>query len=103
MKTFLLASFGAFAASVYAQEAFESPKFNATEALIANGVNVSAIPDLAAASKKYSLSRPCAAAVSHAILISQGQSLTCDKVRLPGNHLWRKGPHHRVRPVRRIQ
>jgi hypothetical protein len=44
---------------------FEPSNFNVTEALIANGVNVSAIPDLASLTEKRSLSSPCAAAVSN--------------------------------------
>jgi hypothetical protein len=63
MKASLLASFGALAVSATAQDAFEPSDFNVTEALIANGVNVSALPDLAALAEKRSLSSPCAAAV----------------------------------------
>jgi hypothetical protein len=65
MKASFIASLGAFAASTLAQEIFEPSNFNVTEALIANGVNVSAIPDLASLTEKRSLSSPCAAAVSN--------------------------------------
>ena len=64
MKAGLIASLGALAASVLAQDVFEPADFNVTEALVANGVNVSALPDLAALTEKRSLSSPCAAAVS---------------------------------------
>jgi hypothetical protein len=65
MKTSLIASIGAFAVSAIAQDVFEPSDFNVTEALVANGVNVSALPDLAALTEKRSLSRPCATAVSN--------------------------------------
>ena len=43
-----LSSFGFAATVVYAQtDEFEAPDFNITEALIANGINVSALPELA--------------------------------------------------------
>jgi hypothetical protein len=63
MKAYFLASFGALAASATAQDAFEPFDFNVTEALVANGVNVSALPALAALTEKRSLSSPCTAAV----------------------------------------
>jgi hypothetical protein len=69
MKTSLIASFGAFAANISAQDFFEPSDFDITEALIANGVNVSAIPQLAALNEKRSLSAPCAAAVSYTVII----------------------------------
>jgi hypothetical protein len=53
----------AFAAGSAAQEAFEAPDFNVTEALINNGVNVSAIPELAGLAVRSSLSG-CSIAVS---------------------------------------
>lgn len=63
MKASIPASFGALAACAASQNAFEPSDFNVTEALIANGVNVSALPDLAAFNEKRSLSSPCTAAV----------------------------------------
>jgi hypothetical protein len=65
MKSCFLASLGTLAASAVAQEAFEPSDFNVTEALIANGVNVSALPDLAASTEKRSISSPCIAAVGN--------------------------------------
>jgi hypothetical protein len=65
MKASFIASLGVLAASALAQDVFEPSDFNVTEALIANGVNVSAIPDLASLTEKRSLSSPCAAAVSN--------------------------------------
>jgi uncharacterized MnhB-related membrane protein len=53
----------AVAAGVLAQDAFEAPDFNVTEALIGNGVNVSAIPELAGLVVRSSLSG-CSIAVS---------------------------------------
>ena len=66
MKVSFLASFGALAASATAQDAFEPFDFNVTEAVVANGVNVSALPALAALAalaEKRSPSSPCTAAV----------------------------------------
>jgi hypothetical protein len=61
MKTFL--SLGAFVAAASAQTgAFEPADFNVTAALIANGVNVSAIPQLSGLVKRSSLSG-CSVAV----------------------------------------
>jgi hypothetical protein len=65
MKACFFASLGALAASAVAQDAFEPSDFNVTEALIANGVNVSALPDLAALTEKRSISSPCTAAVGN--------------------------------------
>jgi hypothetical protein len=67
MKAGLLFSLGTCAATL-AQDVFEPSDFNVTEALIANGVNVSAIPELAALTEKRSLSSPCSIAVSHMFL-----------------------------------
>lgn len=53
----------AFAAGVAAQSTFESADFNITEALLDNGVNVSALPDLAPLVGRASTSG-CSAAVS---------------------------------------
>ena len=49
---------GALAVAVgsTAQESFEAPDFNVTEALLNNGVNVSAIPELADLVVRLSLS-----------------------------------------------
>ncbi|CAN9084679.1 unnamed protein product [Alternaria alternata] len=69
MKASILASFGALAACAASQNAFEPSDFDVTEALIANGVNVSALPDLAAFNEKRSLSSPCTAACSSLKLI----------------------------------
>ena len=63
MKASFLAISGALAGNAVAQDAFEPTDFNVTEALLANGVNVSALPDLAALAEKRSLSSPCSAAV----------------------------------------
>lgn len=79
MKIASITSLGAFVANASAQDVFEPSDFNVTEALIVNGVNVSAIPDLAALTAKRSLFAPCAAAVSHGI-VSQKHLLTFDKV-----------------------
>jgi len=58
MRIFEALTIGALAlvARVSAQETFESPEFNVTEALIENGVNVSAIPELAGLVVRSSLS-----------------------------------------------
>jgi hypothetical protein len=53
----------AAAVGVSAQDTFEAPGFNVTEALIHNGVNVSAIPALAGLVVRSSLSG-CSIAVS---------------------------------------
>jgi hypothetical protein len=57
-------AFGAFAvaAGVTAQDVFEPVDFNVTEALIDNGVNVSAIPELAGLAVR-SLLKGCSIAV----------------------------------------
>jgi hypothetical protein len=64
MKLFGRRLLGAFAvaAGVKAQEAFEPPNFNVTEALLRNGINVSAIPELAGLSVRSSL-KGCSIAV----------------------------------------
>jgi hypothetical protein len=63
MKSFF--SLGAFLASVSAQAGtFEPVDFNVTEALIANGVNVSAIPQLPDLVERTSPSG-CSIAVRH--------------------------------------
>lgn len=53
----------ALASSAFAQDAFEASDFNVTEALVANGVDVSALPELANLTTKRSLFSPCAVAV----------------------------------------
>jgi len=63
MKSLLIVSLGALAASVIAQHAFEPTDFNITEALLGNGVDVSALPELAGLTEKRSLFSPCAVAV----------------------------------------
>jgi hypothetical protein len=58
-------SLSALVAAVSAQTgAFEPADFNVTAALIANGVNVSAIPQLSGLVERSSLSA-CSVAVSH--------------------------------------
>jgi hypothetical protein len=56
-------TFGLLATGVISQ-AFESTEFNITEALLDNGVNVSAIPELAPLVER-SLLNACSTAVSH--------------------------------------
>jgi len=51
------------AAGVSSQDTFEPPDFNVTEALIQNGVNVTAIPELAGLVVRSSL-KGCSIAVS---------------------------------------
>ncbi len=53
----------ALASSALAQDVFEPVDFNVTEALIANGVDVAALPELANLTEKRSLFSPCAVAV----------------------------------------
>jgi hypothetical protein len=60
MKTLALVALAAGALS----QVFEPTDFNITEALLDNGVNVSAIPDLAPLAERSILSG-CSAAVSH--------------------------------------
>jgi hypothetical protein len=61
MKTFV--SLAAFTAGALSQATFEPADFNITEALLKNGVDVSAIPQLAPLAER-SLSSGCLAAVS---------------------------------------
>lgn len=63
MKASFFAILGALSGNAVAQDAFEPTDFNITKALFANGVSVSALPDLAALVDKRSLSSPCTAAV----------------------------------------
>lgn len=60
MKT--LVSYAALVAAVLAQDIFEPTDFNVTEALLDNGVNVSAIPELAELAER-SLRGGCSTAV----------------------------------------
>jgi hypothetical protein len=53
-----------FAIGAVSQSNFEPANFNTTEALLKNGVNASAIPDLALFVERSSSNR-CSAAVSH--------------------------------------
>lgn len=57
MKASSFFALGAFATGVFAQEGiFETAEFNITVALIENGVNVSAIPELASLAERSLLS-----------------------------------------------
>ncbi|KAF2133808.1 FAD-binding domain-containing protein [Dothidotthia symphoricarpi CBS 119687] len=67
MRVALILSLGTSATLSLAQDGFEPADFNVTEALFQNGVNVSAIPELAPLSQR-SLSNPC--------------SIACDSLRL---------------------
>jgi hypothetical protein len=61
-------SIGALTAGALAQsnaDTFEKADFNITEALIGNGVNVSAIPELSGLVHRTLDLSPCAIAVSH--------------------------------------
>jgi hypothetical protein len=65
----------AFAAGVSAQTGeFEAPDFNITEALIANGINVSAIPELAPLAER-SLFSGCSIAVSRKLHEMSNQTI----------------------------
>jgi hypothetical protein len=64
MKARSFLSLATIAGNALAQEAFEPLDFNVTEALIANGVDISALPELANITEKRSLFSPCAVAVS---------------------------------------
>lgn len=55
---------GLLPAGIWAQDVFEPVDFNVTQALLDNGVNVSAIPDLAGLAER-SLSSGCSVAVSY--------------------------------------
>ncbi|KAF2820323.1 FAD-binding domain-containing protein [Ophiobolus disseminans] len=65
----------ALAAGVSAQDTFESPDFNVTEALIENGINVSAIPELASLAVRSSTSG-CSIACSSLKLIFGGSKVS---------------------------
>jgi hypothetical protein len=68
MKVKSVLFLGAIAGRVSAQDAFEPSGFNVTEALVENGVDFSALPELAVLVEKRSLSNPCAIAVGTALL-----------------------------------
>lgn len=57
----------ALTSSAFAQDVFEPSDFNVTEALIANGVDVAALPELTNLTEKRSLFSPCAVAVRKSI------------------------------------
>jgi hypothetical protein len=63
MRISSLTWLGFVPSGVFAQEVFESTDFNVTEALLKNGVDVSAIPELSGLSTR-SLSSSCSIAVS---------------------------------------
>ena len=63
MKAQSLLPLAAIASHALAQDVFEPANFNVTEALIANGINISALPGLGNLTEKRSLSNPCAVAV----------------------------------------
>lgn len=65
MRFQLFVALSALTINVTAQEVFEPVDFNVTEALRSNGVNVSALPDLAELNEKRSIFSPYAAAVRH--------------------------------------
>jgi hypothetical protein len=68
MKVTPAFSIGAFTAGAFAQSSantFEKADFNITEALIGNGVDVSAIPELSGLVERTLDLSPCAIAVSY--------------------------------------
>lgn len=76
MKAGTALSIGALAASTFAQAntgAFEPADFNITDALIDNGVNVSAIPELSGLVQRTLDLSPCSIAVG-CTLCKQSQS-----------------------------
>lgn len=84
----ILVSFAALVVSVAGQSTFEPADFNVTEALLDNGVNVSALPDLAPLVDRASTSG-CSAAVSSAA--HDPSSLLFadrDAVQVSRTHLW---------------
>jgi hypothetical protein len=54
---------GAFAAGAFAQSAFEPANFNITEALVSNGIDISAIPELSGLVERTLDLSPCSIAV----------------------------------------
>jgi hypothetical protein len=80
-------AFGTLVVGVLAQ-VFEPADFNITEALLDNGVNVSAIPELAPLAAK-SLLYGCSVAVSyHHRNMSWCIHTHCRAVQLPEAYLW---------------
>lgn len=65
MKARSILTLAAIAGNVLAQEIFEPSDFNVTEALIVNGVDVSALPELTNLTEKRSLVSPCVIAVGY--------------------------------------
>jgi hypothetical protein len=63
MKLFSISAIAALTASSVAQDLFETPDFNVTEALVEQGVNVSTLPELAGLSQRSS-DLACSIAVS---------------------------------------
>ncbi|KAJ4368693.1 hypothetical protein N0V86_009602 [Didymella sp. IMI 355093] len=64
MKARSILSIAAVAGNALAQDTFEPSDFNVTEALIANGVDISALPELANLTEKRSLFNTCAIATA---------------------------------------
>ena len=63
MKLFSVAAIAALTASSVAQDSFETPDFNVTEALVEQGVNISTLPELAGLVERSS-NLACSIAVS---------------------------------------
>ena len=63
MKLFSVAAIAALTASSVAQDSFETPDFNVTEALVEQGVNLTALPELAGLAERSS-DLACSIAVS---------------------------------------
>jgi len=63
MRVSPVVSLGFMPAGIFGQDVFEPVDFNVTDALLDNGVNVSAIPDLAGLTERSLLSG-CSIAVS---------------------------------------
>ncbi|KAJ4357128.1 hypothetical protein N0V95_002785 [Ascochyta clinopodiicola] len=76
MKARSILWLGAAAGTGFAQDVFEPSDFNVTEALIANGVDVSALPELANLTEKRSLFNPCAVACNSLKLLFGSNILT---------------------------
>lgn len=95
MKAKSILFLGAVVGSVFAQDAFEPLSFNVTEALIENGVDISALPELAGLIEKRSLFSPCAVAVS-AVLSRTFRMLTPRKVQLSQAPLPEKNPRQQI-------
>lgn len=63
MKGRSISLLAAVVGSAFSQDVFEPANFNVTEALIANGVDVSVLSELANLTEKRSLTTSCATAV----------------------------------------